>query len=108
MLMQQPGTAICHAPLWDCCLTSFFCLDSAWLQSGFTLEPGRVEQHEALISALSDVLWQAHVGPMATLVVPGPDVLGGGAALDYDQLSRCVTSLQASSQNQLQVRGVSR
>jgi len=72
--------------------------------TGFTLSPSASEQQSALVAAIVEVLWQARMGPTASLVLPPPPEHGGpaGGRLSYDQMCRGATYLAASSRDALQ------
>ncbi len=67
------------------------------------LTPGATDQQDALVSALTGILWQARSGPSASLaLLPSHD---SGARLSHDMLVRGTTLVTAASREALQVRG---
>lgn len=56
------------------------------------------------MSALTDVLWQAHIGPVAVLALAATEAGVPPSSVGYDQLMRSVVTVSASSKLELEVR----
>ena len=76
-----------------------------WQQGSFRLNPDRELQNVALVTALSEVLWQARQGAASSLVLPGGEGGMSASQLGYDQLSSVVVFQQLMSLEATQVGG---
>ena len=67
--------------------------------------PSEAEQAEALVAALTDVLWQARTNSSAVLAVPAPERGVDPQLLSYPQLMRSLVTVTATTKAVLQVCG---